>query len=53
MSSDCLIIVDNDWVIDLGDNHKERGNLLHIIYKFFLSVREDEDDCLCVNSKRL
>ena len=51
--SDCLIVVDNNWVIDLGDNCEERGNLLHIIFKFFLSVREDKDDCFRVNSKCL
>ena len=51
--SDCLIIVDNVWVIDLGDNREERGNLLRIIFKFFLSVGEDKDDCFRVNSKSL
>ena len=50
---DCLIIVDNNWVIDLSDNHEERGNLLCIILEFFLSVGKNEGDCFHVNSKHL
>ena len=53
VGSDCFIIVDNNWVIGLGDNHEESGNLLCVIFKFFLSVGEDKDNCFHVNSKHL
>ena len=53
VGSDSFIVVDNDGMVGLSDNHKERGNLLCIILKFFLSVRENKGNCLCVNLKHL
>ena len=53
VGSDSLIVVDNDGMVGLSDNCKERGNLLCIILKFFLSVGKNKGDCLCVNPKHL
>ena len=43
--SDGPIVVDNDWVVSLSDNHKERGNLFCILFKLLFPVGENKGDC--------